>query len=64
MRVKLFMDQQTSALEERINAWLEQVGAASIIRTETTVTSVAAKANDGTYPSIVVTVWYELPENR
>jgi hypothetical protein len=58
------MEQQTSTLEQRINAWLEQLGVVSIIRTETTVTSVAEKANDGTYPSIVVTVWYELAENQ
>lgn len=62
MRVKFFMDSQTSVLEERINAWLDHLGAATIIRTETRVTNVEEKSNDGTYPCIVVTIWYELPE--
>lgn len=62
MRVKFFMDSQTSVLEERINAWLDQLGAATIIRTETRVTNVEEKSKDGTYPCIVVTIWYELPE--
>jgi hypothetical protein len=44
--------------------WLEQVSTATIIRTETRVMNVAEKANDGTNACIVVTIWYELPENR
>jgi hypothetical protein len=64
MRVKFFMDSQTNNLEQRINGWLEQVSTATIIRTETRVTNVAEKANDGTNACIVVTIWYELPENR
>ena len=64
MKVKFFMGSQTNDLEERINAWLDQLGAASIIRTETRATNVAEKPNDSTYPCIVVTVWYELPADR
>jgi hypothetical protein len=61
MKVKFFMESQTSVLEERINAWLDDLGTASIIRTETRVTNVAEKPNDGNSPCIVVTIWYELP---
>jgi hypothetical protein len=60
MKVKFFMDSQTSILEERINAWLDHLGSASIIRTETRVTNVTEKPNDGNFPCIVVTIWYEL----
>jgi hypothetical protein len=60
MKVKFFMDSQTSILEERINAWLDHLGSASIIRTETRVTNVNEKPNDGNFPCIVVTIWYEL----
>jgi hypothetical protein len=61
MKVKVFMDVKTSVIEEQINAWLDHVGSAVIIKTDTVVTSVAEKANDRTYPCIVVTIWYELP---
>jgi hypothetical protein len=61
MKVKIFMDARASAVEEQINVWLEKLGSASIIRTETVVTAVAGKPNEGTYPCIVVTVWYEPP---
>jgi hypothetical protein len=57
MRIKLFTGSETNVLEQRINGWLDQIGTASVIRTETVVASVAA--NDGTYPCIVVTIWYE-----
>jgi hypothetical protein len=56
MRVKFFMSSQPSELEERINAWLDHLGSATIIRTETRATAVAEK------PWIVVTIWYEVPE--
>jgi hypothetical protein len=56
------MSSQPSELEERINAWLDHLGSATVIRTETRTTAVAEKPNDGTYPCIVVTIWYELPE--
>jgi len=64
MRVTFFMGSQTNVLEERINTWLDHFGTASIIRTETRVTNVAEKPNDGTHPCIVVTIWYELPGDR
>jgi hypothetical protein len=61
MKVKIFMDTSASAIEEQINAWLDSLGPATIIKTETVATAVAEKANDGTCPCIVVTVWYEPP---
>jgi len=61
MKVKIFMDASASAVEQQINAWLDQQGSAAIIKTETVVTAVAEKPNDGTHPCIVVTVWYEPP---
>jgi hypothetical protein len=62
MQVKMFMDAKPSAIEEQINAWLDYLGSATIIKMETVVTAIAEKPNDGTYPCIVVTVWYEPPE--
>ena len=61
MKVRIFMDASAGAVEQQINAWLDQQGAAAIIKTETVVTAVAEKSNDGTAPCIVVTVWYEPP---
>jgi hypothetical protein len=63
MKVKVFMDARASAIEEQINAWLVRLGTAVVIKTDTVVTAVAEKSNDGTYPYIVVTVWYEPPSN-
>jgi hypothetical protein len=62
MKVKMFMDAKPSAIEEQINAWLGQIGSAAILKTETVVITIAEKANDGTSPCIVVTVWYEPPD--
>jgi hypothetical protein len=64
MKVKIFMDASASAIEAQINAWLDDLGSASIIKMETVVTAVAEKANDGTHPCIVVTVWYEPPTSN
>jgi len=64
MKVKIFMDEKASVIEEQINAWLDYLGSATIIKSETVVTAVAEKPNDGTYPCIVVTVWYEPPESN
>jgi hypothetical protein len=61
MKVKIFMEATASAMEEQINAWLGRLGSASIIKTETVVTAVAERPNEGTHPRIVVTVWYEPP---
>jgi hypothetical protein len=63
MKVKVFMDTRANAIEEQINAWLDDVGTAVVIKTDTVVTTVAEKANDKTYPCLVVTVWYEPPSN-
>ena len=57
----MFMDAEPSVIEEQINAWLDYLGSATIIKSETVVTATAEKPNDGTYPCIVVTVWYEPP---
>ena len=62
MKVKMFMDAKPNAIEEQINAWLDYLGTATVIKSETVVTAIAEKPNDGTYPCIVVTVWYEPPE--
>jgi hypothetical protein len=62
MKVKIFMDAKASVVEERINDWLSHLGSATIIKMETTVSAISEKPKDGTYPCIVVTVWYEPPE--
>lgn len=64
MKVKIFMDASASAIEGQINAWLDRLGSASIIKMETVVTAVPEKQKDGTYPCIVVTVWYEPPASN
>jgi hypothetical protein len=63
MNVKIFMDTSASSIEAQINAWLDGIGKAVIVKTDTVVTNVAEKANDGTNPCIVVTIWYEPPQN-
>ena len=62
MKVKMSMDPDSSIIEEQINAWLDYVGSATIIKTETVVTAIAEKPTDEIYPCIVVTIWYEAPE--
>jgi hypothetical protein len=64
MKVKFFMSDKPAELEERINAWLDHLGTATIIKTETLTTSIAEKPDDGTHPCIVVTIWFELPDAR
>ncbi len=61
MKVKIFMDEEAGMLEEQIK--LDDLGSATIIKTEMMVTAVAEKPDDGTYPCIVVTVWYEPPSS-
>ncbi len=63
MKVKIFMDTSASTIEAQINAWLDGIGKAVIVKTDTVVTNVAEKAGDGTYPCIVVTIWYEPPQH-
>jgi hypothetical protein len=53
MQVKVFMDSKPSALEAAINAWLDQLGRGTVVKTETSVVAVADN------PCIVTTVWYE-----
>ncbi len=62
LKVKIFMGEKAGEIEKQVNAWLENIGSAAIIKTDTVVTTVAEKPNDGTHPCIVVTVWYEPPE--
>jgi hypothetical protein len=62
MKVKIFMDANPSKVEEQINAWLNHLGSATIIKTETAVTAIAEKPTHGTYSCIVLTIWYEPPE--
>ena len=64
MKVKVFMDAKASVIEQQVNEWLDYLGSATIIKTETVVTAVAEKPNDGTYPCIVVTIWYEPPQSN
>jgi hypothetical protein len=63
LKVKIFMDATASVIEQQINAWLEGLGSATIIKMETVVTAIAEKPSDGTHPCIVVTVWYEPSAN-
>ena len=62
MKVKIFMDQKASEVERQINSWLNELGSAMIVMSQTVVTAIAEKPNDGLSPCIVVTVWYEPPE--
>lgn len=59
MKFKIFMDMKAHVIEEQVDAWLDNLGSANIIKTETAVTAVADTQNGGTYPCIVVTIWYE-----
>ena len=59
LKVKIFMDVSASVIEEQINAWLAKLESATIIKTDTVVTTVAN--GDSASPFIVVTIWYELP---
>jgi hypothetical protein len=63
MRVKIFMDSTASAVEGQVNAWLDSLKSATIIKTDTTATAGAGKSGDGAGPAIVVTIWYEPSSN-
>ena len=56
MKVKMFMGAKPSTIEEQINAWLDHLSSATIIKTDTVVTAIAEKPTDRTYPCIVVTI--------
>jgi hypothetical protein len=43
MKVKMFMDAEPSIIEEQINAWLNYLSSATIIKTEIVVTAIAEK---------------------
>ncbi|HEY2227634.1 MAG TPA: hypothetical protein VGI22_07800 [Xanthobacteraceae bacterium] len=59
MQVKIFMDSDATRIETQLNAWLASLAPGDVIKTETVVTAVAEKPNDGTHPCIVVTVWFD-----
>ncbi len=59
LKIKIFMDVSASVVEEQVNAWLARLESATIIKSETAVTTVAK--GDAASPFIVVTIWYELP---
>jgi hypothetical protein len=61
LKVKIFMDVSASVIEEQINAWLAKLGPATIIKTDTVVTTVTKSSADSASPFIVITIWYELP---
>jgi hypothetical protein len=58
LKVKIFMETNASAIEEKINSWFASQEQISIIKTETVVTAAAEKSSN---PWIVITVWYEPP---
>jgi hypothetical protein len=62
MKVKMFMGAEPSKVEEQINAWLDKLSSATIIKTETVVAAIGQKSTDGTFPCIIVTIWYEPAE--
>jgi hypothetical protein len=41
MKVKIFMDSKPSVIEAQIDAWLNGIGSAAIIKTETVVAPMA-----------------------
>ena len=61
LKIKIFMDADPGRVEEQINAFIASASSITIIKTETVVTAAAEKPNEGTRPSIVVTIWYEPP---
>ena len=62
---KLFMDNRPEKIERQINDWFDNEAgtAGEIVKTETVVTAVTEPPDEGTYPCIVVTIWYEPPSN-
>jgi len=61
LKIKIFMDADPGRVEEQINAFIASASSITIIKTETVITAVAEKPNEGTRPCIVVTIWYEPP---
>jgi hypothetical protein len=50
MKVKMFTDQKASEVERQINAWLDNLGSAVIVTSQTVVTAITEKSEDGTCP--------------
>jgi hypothetical protein len=60
MQVKIFMDNRPEMVEAAVNQWLEQDGRNyRIVKTDTAVAGVAERPDDGSYPCIVVSIWYD-----
>ncbi|MGO4871004.1 MAG: hypothetical protein ACLPGW_10395 [Roseiarcus sp.] len=62
MRLKLFMDAKPTEIEEQVNEWLKNKEIV-VMRTEVTMSNVAEKPDDGTYPCIVAAIWYDEKSN-
>ena len=63
MRVKVFMN-SAEQVEREINLWLEDgLGSAEIVHIQTTATSVIEPGNEGSFATVIVTIWYEPPPN-
>jgi hypothetical protein len=63
MKVKVFVDTSATRIETQINELLGGLSPGDVIKTETAVTAIAEKPEDGSYPCIVVTVWYDKRSN-
>jgi hypothetical protein len=63
MKVKVFMDSDATRIERELNTWLDGLRPGDVIKTETVVTAIADKPDDGMRPCIVVTVWYDKRSN-
>jgi hypothetical protein len=48
-RVEISVDAKPSTVEEQINAWLDNLSSATIIKSETVITAIAGKPTDGTF---------------
>ena len=59
MKIKIFMDSNANRVETQVNEFLGQLGKGQVIKTETLLAPVAEKPNDGTFPCIVVSIWYD-----
>ena len=63
MKVKVFVASSATRIETQINELLNSLSPGDVIKTETAVTAIAEKPEDGSYPCIVVTVWYDKRSN-
>ena len=60
IQVKLFTDRDAKEVEDVVNDWLRKnEHRVRVTATQTAFTNVAEKADDGTYPAILIAIWYE-----